>query len=132
MQWRRLKRAVLRENLPPVAAILCGVYRIDDHVFYLGADGNWNPYKNFGSFKESKATCLLGQSAENIFADNYKVMECNVQTLVEMGRSKDGRKLIGIYTDSNHRPLLKMRHVLFEVCRLCHGTSQQLTKMLGA
>ncbi|PSR70498.1 hypothetical protein PHLCEN_2v13649 [Hermanssonia centrifuga] len=100
--------------LPPVAAILCGVYRIDDDKFFLGPDGNWNPYKDFGGLDDSKATCLLGQAAEALFARDYEVLERNVRILVDMGRSGDGRKLKGIYTDTDHGSLLKLRHVLFE------------------
>ncbi|THG94084.1 hypothetical protein EW026_g7314 [Hermanssonia centrifuga] len=99
--------------LPPVAAILCGVYKIDEHAFYMGPDGNWNPYKDFGDFVESKATCLLGPSAEELFNADYEILNRNIRELVEMGRSGDRRKLKGIYTDSEHGPLLKLRHVLF-------------------
>ncbi|THG93268.1 hypothetical protein EW026_g7926 [Hermanssonia centrifuga] len=100
--------------LPPVMAILCGVYRIDDDKFFMGPDGNWNPYKDFGGLDDSKATCLLGQAAEATFADDYEVMDRNVRTLVDMGRTGDGRKLKGIYTDTDHGSFLKLRHVLFE------------------
>lgn len=101
--------------LPPVAAILCGVYKIDEHAFYMGPDGNWNPYKDFGDFVESKATCLLGPSAEELFNADYEILNRNIRELVEMGRSGDRRKLKGIYTDSEHGPLFKLRHVLFAV-----------------
>ncbi len=101
--------------LPPVAAILCGVYKIDEQAFYMGPDGNWNPYKDFGDFVQSKATCLLGPSAEDLFKDDYNILNRNIRELVEMGRSGDRRKLRGIYTDSVQGPLLKLRHVLFAV-----------------
>ncbi|PSS36837.1 hypothetical protein PHLCEN_2v1319, partial [Hermanssonia centrifuga] len=101
--------------LPPVAAILCGVYRINDNKFFMGPDGNWNPYKDFGGLDDSKATCLLGQA---IFADDYKVIKCNVRTLVDMGCTGDGQKLKSIYTDTGHGSFLKLCHVLFEVCSI--------------
>ncbi|THG93312.1 hypothetical protein EW026_g7892 [Hermanssonia centrifuga] len=99
----------------PDAVNLSGVYRIDEALFYMTADGNWNPKQDFGGFEESKATCLLAAAHDSVFAKDYPLMNKNINTLVKMGVSGDNRVLRGIFnvTDDG-RKLLKLRHVLFE------------------
>ncbi len=113
------KDNVVAVDAPPApdAANLCGVYRIDEALFFMTADGNWNPKSDFGDFEESKATCLLAAAHESVFAKDYALMNKNINILVRMGVSGDNRVLRGIFnvTDDG-RKLLKLRHVLFEVC----------------
>ncbi|PSS03523.1 hypothetical protein PHLCEN_2v3975 [Hermanssonia centrifuga] len=99
----------------PDAVNLSGVYRIDEALFFMTADGNWNPKQDFGGFEESKATCLLAAAHDSVFAKDYPLMNKNINTLVKMGVSGDNRVLRGIFnvTDDG-RKLLKLRHVLFE------------------
>ncbi|THG93632.1 hypothetical protein EW026_g7657 [Hermanssonia centrifuga] len=99
----------------PTAANLSGVYRIDESLFFMTADGNWNPKSDYGGFDESKATCLLAAPSESFFAKDFELANRNIHTIVKMGLSGDNRPLKGIFNDTDDgRRLLKLRHVLFE------------------
>ncbi|PSR99174.1 hypothetical protein PHLCEN_2v4188 [Hermanssonia centrifuga] len=72
------ERAAYNEDItnvdPPSApepVTLSAVWCIDEEYFFMTADGNWNPKKDFGGFETSKATCLMAQANEAVFAADY-------------------------------------------------------------
>ncbi len=74
----------------PVAAVLSGIFCVDEDSFYMTANGNWNPQKDFGGLEGSRATCLLGPTAETVWKADYPLIMANVKKLLNMGRCGDG------------------------------------------
>ncbi|THG93642.1 hypothetical protein EW026_g7648 [Hermanssonia centrifuga] len=100
----------------PEPVTLSAVWRIDEEYFFMTADGNWNPKKDFGGFESSKATCLMAQANEAVFAADHERIVRNITKLVEMGVSGDGRPVKGIFGETpDNRTLIKLRHVLFHL-----------------
>lgn len=116
--------------MPDVSpAILSAVVLITEEDFWMTSCGMWKgPTAITPTFADVKPTCTGGSPDHELFANDFRTVCGNVNTVMNMGRTPGFKNIKGVKvgTANGLNPKLKFRHVLFEVSDIPYFESQHL------
>lgn len=102
-----------------VPASLTFVALLSPEGFFLAPDGNWTRSTNFApTFADVKLNCrAIAPSDVETFADDFTSVMQNIEWLMAQTETPGNTKQGVLTSNESPKISIKMRHVLFEVCR---------------